>query len=265
MKNILAIVAFATLLCVSCEKEIEIDYKSIEGLYVIEGNLNSSTAEVQITRTRDMSAPSNTVFIDNAVITITDPHGKQSTLLYDGGVYSLPSLPTTDFGVYELNVSIGGEKFSAKSEIIDAAPEVVSAKYKWVEPIMSNQSEDNRTIQYTISIQDRAGMDNYYKYIIMVNDSLRQWGVTKDSNRGGKMIEISMQTRSEENFKNGDKIRTEVQSIDKAAYDYLYSVLLSERTSSNPINYFKGGCLGYFSAHLSTIIDYVFNEDDVEE
>ncbi len=254
--------AFVAMMLTSCEKEIELDYKSVDGLYVIEGNLDSSTAVVQITQTRDMSAPANTEFIENAVVTIINPHGDQSTLNYAGdGVYNLPMLPTNDFGAYQLNVSIDGENFSAISEIIDAAPQIVSTKYKWIEP---EHSEEKR-IQYRISIQDRANMDNFYKYEIMINDSLRHWGVTKDSNRDGNMIEISMQTRSEENFTNGDKIRTEIQSINRVVYDYLYSVLLSERTSSNPIDYFDGGCLGYFSAHNSTIIDYVFDENDVEQ
>ncbi len=264
MRNIL-IITLAALLFASCQKEIELDYKSVDKLYVIEGNLSNSTTEVRITQTRDMDQPANSGYIESAEVMIIDPHGNQNLLQYsDYGIYTPSSPLTSDMGEYRLEVSIGGETFFATSEIVDAAPELLSAEYRWVDPLFPNPNQSGKIVQYTTSIQDRAGVENYYKYEVWVNGNLVYFTIAEDSNRDGQVIEFSMETNSEVKFLDGDIMHTEIRSINRAVYDYLYSLILSDRTGSNPINYFNSNCLGYFSAHSTTTIDYIFNESDIQ-
>ena len=61
----------------------------------------------------------------------------------------------------------------------------------------------------------------------------------------------------------GDRLRLEVRSIDKPAFDYLYSLQTMDNTGSNPIENFSGGMLGYFSAYQSLSVETVFHIDSI--
>ena len=66
-------------------------------------------------------------------------------------------------------------------------------------------------------------------------------------------------------LKENDLIRIEVRAIDRASYDYLYSLQVMDNAGTNPISNFTGGCLGYFSAYSYVTLRSTFHRSEVEE
>ena len=98
-----------------------------------------------------------------------------------------------------------------------------------------------------------------------------RWAVMRDtSNPGDELQQLFSCTTETEIRKNdndelhdGDRLRLEVRSIDKSAYDYLYSLQTMDNSGSNPIQNFTGGMLGYFSAYQSQSSETVFHIDSI--
>jgi hypothetical protein len=74
-----------------------------------------------------------------------------------------------------------------------------------------------------------------------------------------------MDDGDEDGLKDGDVMRMEVRSIDRASYDYLYSMQVMDNAGTNPIANFNGGLLGYFSAYSYVRFNYTFKRAETTQ
>ncbi|MFI3315345.1 MAG: DUF4249 family protein [Rikenellaceae bacterium] len=249
---------------VACTKEIELDYNSVDSIYVIEAILSDSVNSVYITKTRDMSEPVGEAVTDSAIVTITSESGDKYSMLADeDGIYRLvDDLKLTEYQLYSIDVSIDNYEFSATSELTDTTS-IDHVLFSFFDMMGTEM------VLATIIFDDIADVDSYYRYIITVDGELYTWGLTKDSEYiDGQTMKIYvslLQSGDEEEegdivVSDGSEVSVELQVITKDVYDYFYSLYMSPHTCANPITNFSGGCLGYFSAQTSSthtsVLDY---------
>lgn len=270
MKHFFSIILASSLLLTGCEKEIEIDYRSVDKLYVIEGRITGETTEVIVTHTRDMGSPVKGSGIEVTSVEISTNDGFTEKLEYQSdGFYRSPSgLTGNPLQTYTLSVSMDGKEYISSSTMQKQAG-IESMKFQWFDVM------DERGLICVLGVNDIAGEENHYCYRMYRNGELYRWNTLRDRGKDGETISINIFCMSEsmaqdnkeddrdEILYEGDEITIELRTIDKKAYDYLYSLGLSERTSFNPIDDFSGECLGYFSAYSVVRQQIVFRYSEI--
>jgi hypothetical protein len=263
MKTI--VYACCLLLALSaCQKEIEIDYRSVAPLHVIEASLSDEKAEVIITSTRPMEDSVRSAGIGGAVVTIS--YGDTSRVLEHkgSGVYAsaFTGVPGTS---YTLGVQIG-ERYYQSVSVMQRRAAILSGEFSWL-PI-----GDNRILIYELMVEDIKGEDNYFCYRMYRNGRIYRWHTFSDRGNKDGVIPVAITCFSERELDDpqeyrdeilfdGDRIEIEVISIDRTAYDYLYSLNMTGRMAANPVENFTGGALGYFAAYsISRMPEFFFGD-----
>ncbi len=256
MRNNFYITTALLILFTACEKEIEIDYRSVDPLYVVEGRITNEVAEVLVTLTRDMDDGSKPTPQEDAAVGLTAGNGEYFPLSFgNDGYYRAAGLTGRVGENYTLTVAVGEQEFTSESVMHDAAGMDTPPYFQWLKVM------GERFVIMTFSFEDIAGEENYYCYRIYRNGENYRWNVMHDRGNDGKVITVDIvcmtETMANDNKEEdwddilyeGDQITLELQSIDKRTYDYLFSVGLSDTANTNPIDNFTGGCLGYFAAY----------------
>lgn len=260
------------LLFSACEKEIEIDYRDIEPLYVVNGSISNEGCEVTITKTRNIDNPEISTGVQVEYVSISDNAGSSVPLSYsyDGNYYA-EGLTGESGTTYTLNVMIDGV-FIESSSTMPGEVKIDEMSMHW-EDLMGNDM-----LHLVVDVKDVRADINYYYYRVLRNGKLYKWNVIKDmdSDSRGYEFDINLMSRNkaEKNDPDdydsvifeGDEITVEVRAIDLRTYDYLFSAKLSGQNSSNPINNYNiEDILGYFSAYYTVSESFVFNYKDVKE
>ena len=253
----------------ACEREINLDYHSVEPLYVVEAAVTNEHTRVRITTTRDVDV--NTVqgsLVENATVVVTSADGYDNeTLRYIGNGFYESGLTGYPGVRYTVDVEIDGRHFTSSSTMQEE-PVMNSFRFVWKRVL----TED--LLFADLRLQDRPAQTNYYFMHIYRNGVGYRWAVLRDDgNPGGELQQLfTCTTRremekadSDDALRDGDAIRVEIRAIDRPAYDYLYSMQLMDNTGTNPVANFTGGCLGYFSAYSVIAHLCVFRLEDVEE
>lgn len=269
MKYLYYIVALC-LLC-SCEEEIQLDYRPIEPIYVIEGHVSNEGSEVVITGTRDIEDPVLKTGIEVQSVVLSSDNGIKETLTYgEDGIYRSLSFVGIPDETYTLTVVIDGEYYTSSSTM-PGFTEIVSTSMRW-EEMMGNDM-----LHLIVDVSDKADNVNYYYYRILRNGKLFKWNVVRDLNSSNSNMQFDISCMSRDKAEKndpddydsilfeGDDITVEVRAIDMKAYDYLFSAKLSGQNHSNPVYNFNGEVLGYFSAYTSTSKSFVFHYSDIED
>ena len=120
-----------------------------------------------------------------------------------------------------------------------------------------------------LKFPDLPNEDNWYFMHIYRNDLGYRWAVLDDRNDpNNERQQLFTFFREGEGgsdvLRDGDDLRIELYTIDKRAYDYLFSMQMMENTGTNQIPNFTGGCLGFFSAHWLVAIPFTYRAADVE-
>ena len=252
----------------SCEKDINIDYHEVSPIYVVEGSITQSSTKVRITQTHNMDDNSNSGGIEGATVRITSGDSINVALKYSRNGYYLSTLKGIPGTRYTLDIELDGHHYTSTSTM-QPMPTMNSFRFVWT------KIATERYLMGDLHLQDIPNATNYYFIHVYRNNVGYRWAVLTDKQRDAsgdlqQIIncvserEMNKGTSSDVLF-DGDKIRIEMRAIDKAAYDYLYSMQLMENTGTNPIANFTGGCLGYFSAHSQLTYECTFNRADVEE
>ena len=90
MKKYSLFYIFVMLVMTACEKEIDLDYRSVDAIYVAEGCMTQEKTTVRLTTTQDMTDnQTNAHNVEGAVVVISDEDMVLDTLHYTGrGVYT---------------------------------------------------------------------------------------------------------------------------------------------------------------------------------
>lgn len=267
------------LLTLSCQKEIELDYRDIEPVVSIEGRVTNEQVYVLITRTRSMNDSVKGRGIGGAVVTISSEDGTEQ-LVYDvrDGYYR----PASDMkGVpgrtYRLDVTLDGHQYAASSTMPRQAP-IVSTQFIWQSLL------DNGMLMYEMWASDpEPDVRNYYWYRVdrrAKDPKVRQkqgtdayrWSSFDDRGAINARIYRDIMCVNEEMMDgqdieddqlksilfDGDTITLQLMTIDRAMFEYYQSLSVGQRMGANPISNISGGCLGYFAAgsvsHADTVI-----------
>ena len=263
MRRVIGILLIMITL-VSCEKEIDIDYHEAAPQYVVEASLTNSLATVRITQTVPMrGSKSSDRIVENATVVISSGDSIHHTARYSTNgkyIYPFSAYPGTR---YQLDIDVDGHHFTSSS-ILQPKPEVSKFRFVW-KKVMSS-----RVLFADLYIQDFPGQQNFYFIHMYRNGIGYRWTVLRDTSNPGKELQQLLGCMheeygdEEEALHNGDNIRIEVRAIDRASYDYLFSMSQAANNGSNPVANFSGGCLGYFSAYIPYTINVTYQEADVE-
>ncbi|AHM61126.1 hypothetical protein D770_14360 [Flammeovirgaceae bacterium 311] len=249
----LCITAVVGVLLTACEKVIEVDLNSASPRYVIEGIVTDGTGphQVRITQTKNFDESNTFDGIDFAEVIISDNAGNSEILAYAGdGIYQTSTLEGVPGRIYALRASIDGETFTS----VSAMPEPAVFDSLYIETFTTFR--DPVKIPY-ISYSDTPGLKNYYRHILYIN-GLRAPSIyinTDERNDGGQLERALPYFRGneEDRLKAGDVVTVELQTIERAVYDYFFSldqtIEQDAATPANPVSNITGGALGYFSAH----------------
>ncbi len=272
MKNITLYLILLPMLLCSCEKEIELEYRDIEPIYVVNAGICNDGCEVSITKTRDIDDPIISGGIEVRSVVISDMSGEKYTLAYSSdGKYHSDKLVGISGMTYTLSLIIDDMSVESTSTMPDAV-EIEDISMHW-EEMMGNDM-----LHLVVNVKDDAPDINYYYYRVSRNGKLFKWNVVKvlDSDSRSTEFDISLMSRdkAEKNDPDDydsiifedDEMTIEVRAIDLRTYDYLFSAKLSGQNSSNPINNFNVDCvLGYFSAYYKASKTFKFYYKDVAE
>ena len=267
------------LLTLSCQKEIELDYRDIEPVVSIEGRVTNEQVYVLITRTRSMNDSVKGRGIGGAVVTISSEDGTEQ-LVYDArdGYYRPASgMKGVPGRTYRLDVTLDGHQYAASSTMPRQAP-IVSAQFIWQSLL------DNGMLMYEMWATDpEPDVRNYYWYRVdrrAKDPKVRQkqgtdayrWSSFDDRGAINARIYRDIMCVNEEMMDgqdieddqlksilfDGDTITLQLMTIDRAMFEYYQSLSVGQRMGANPISNISGGCLGYFAAgsvsHADTVI-----------
>lgn len=267
------------LLTLSCQKEIELDYRDIEPVVSIEGRVTNEQVYVLITRTRSMNDSVKSRGIGGAVVTISSEDGTEQ-LVYDArdGYYRPASgMKGVPGRTYRLDVTLDGHQYAASSTMPRQAS-IVSTQFIWQSLL------DNGMLMYEMWASDpEPDVRNYYWYRVdrrAKDPKVRQkqgtdayrWSSFDDRGAINARIYRDIMCVNEEMMDgqdieddqlksilfDGDTITLQLMTIDRAMFEYYQSLSVGQRMGANPISNISGGCLGYFAAgsvsHADTVI-----------
>ena len=281
MKTIykLTLIIAIALSAFACEKEIDLNYKSVDKIYVIEGFTNDTASFVSITRTTDMYEPIDTTSkgrVTNANVIIKDSQGIEHTLLAnDSGIYVNNTLRANNpLENYTLSVNIDQKTYESKAQLMPRAE--IDTLLFCSQTIMSPVTMYSCHIIMTVDPMK----ESYYHYILRHNGKRIITQIHKEEagkqtktnifipigvrNSEGKLI---LDKDTERELKEGDTIELEMRQLDVHTYHYLASVYAADQTNYNPLPHFTGGALGYYlpyfiSKHTETfLLDKVLSLD----
>ena len=252
----------------ACEKVIEFNLADSKSTIVIEATItnNRDPFTVLVSKTSPYFGTATTNLVSGAKVSVRVENGipkyfKESF----PGVYKLEKITVTSKNWYILDVEYEGITYSARSYLNDLVP-IMDFSLSYFDGFGLFDSG----YKVNCFIRDPAGIKNYYRMKIYVNGELNEnegeINIYSDELFDGKVIGLVQHSAV---FKETDHILVELQSIDKATYDYFSTLesisgieMIQSASPANPISNFDNGALGYFSAYsldrkVLNISDYI--------
>jgi len=242
------------MLFTSCEKVVDLDYKSNQSKIIIEGNITNETGSYFVRVTKSISLTNTETYptIDNAIVTIKDDAGNNETLTPLGnGLYKTNTIIGTQGRTYTLTVNAENETYTAQSTM----PQLVNFDSIEVEKLyMLGDTSYNIIPVFT----DPIFKGNNYRFVLSINNKLeRQHLILNDEIKNGLVNTLRLEINDNDlELKANDRIAIQMQCIDKnVALYYTTLVLMADSgpgggtTPNNPPTNFSNGALGVFSAH----------------
>ena len=258
----------SVLLLNSCEKVIEIDLAESKSALVIEANLSNNkipiTVFVSLTSPYFGAGASNPV--SGAKVSVKVENGIPRYLIeVNPGEYRFDKVTAIAGKWYVVDVVYEGVTYSARSYMNEKVTiEEVDFSY------FDGYGFFDSGYKANCYIRDPANKENYYRFKYFVNgkpaDEHGEITLFSDKFFDGNEIGLSHQSLV---FQKTDTLTVELQSIDKAAYEYFLTLENITATDwqfnaapANPTSNFSNGALGYFSAYSQTrrtvmIKDYI--------
>ena len=221
------------LLFSSCEKEIDMDYHTVEPLYVVEAGISEEGAVARISQTQNVTDEIGKSPVSDAQVVITSDNGERCILKLDSaGCYSSSEIKGVEGREYTIRVQIGDYVTESTSQMQEQFSIDDTYMYKV-------QMLEDEVVYYHVDVTGyNTDTIGYFYTLVTRNGKPYKWSILDNDNK--------------DILKDGEEIAVEVRKIDKRTYDYLYALFIAERSSSNPIrNFTNPSTLGYFSAYHS--------------
>ncbi|GHV18314.1 hypothetical protein FACS1894169_14830 [Bacteroidia bacterium] len=249
-KYITVLSALALLLIVSsCEKEIDVDLRSVPPRIQIEGIVKQNQlARVRVSHTLDFNDNSGYPFLKDAIVVISDNAGNTETLKQDNsGWYVAENIKGVIGCTYNLSVKYEDKEYTSISKMPPLVKLDSLSMYK--APIMDYAIP---MIHFT---DPKGEINQYYRCLVFINgkqlpdvNELALSAQLMDGSPIHQFLPIFTNDEDVDPIKQGDDIRIELQCIDKGAYTFFYTLSRIEDSKNNPTSNITGGALGYFCA-----------------
>lgn len=255
----------AAFMLVSCEKELDIKYRDIDPIPVIEGALTTGGATVSVTMTTPMDAPMDRTRLTDAAVELADlTSGVTVTLTPDSNgdyVSDIPGVPGHD---YRLTVSRAGAVYGSERRMLPA-PEIAGMEFNWIK-----MPYDHVAVLQVLIADDPATLGDCYWVRVYRNGEIYRWTYVRDNlAEDGYIAEVIMTSRrdvdeedDDDVLVDGDVVSASVTRISRAMYDYLEAI---SSGSNGPAMFAGDFCLGYFTAGGMAERSVVFRPDDIPE
>lgn len=261
MKQIIYIAALLCMTLSSCTKEIEIDYRDIDPIPVIEGYLAPDLAEVKITMTRNMDDSVHSPGIEVDYVAIFKPDGTECTLDYQpDGIYRPASpISLTDGATYTLRVTIDGVKYVAQSSLRPTI-QISEPQFVWANIMDWMQVMEFETLNIPDGEEAYGWVRIHHNGEIYFSDAGKCTGNSPFDI--GLYYDSDMEMDEDEIIYDGDTLLLDVRSIDLDAYTYLSE---SHAGNMNPTQYFSTSvsdkvCLGFFAAYNHVQYEIIYHK-----
>lgn len=273
MKNKFVSLFFASLLFVGCEEIIELDLKTVEPKIVIEAIINDqeNAAKVVISKSTDFYKPGEYEKISDATIILTDENGSETNFNeFENGVYLSEPISSVPNSSYQIKVIVGETEYEA----ISFMPEpIIIDSIRVRKNDVGGRGGVTSNLRLQVYFQDRKDVKDYARLKVYQNGNLISgYNLYFDRLTDGNNINYPIFLNSDIDYKVGDLVTVELQTIDKNTYDYfnvLTKVLTTNSTNgqgndpvapANPTTNWNNNTLGYFSAY-SVSIDHLVIEE----
>lgn len=245
------------ILLVACDKEIDLGYRSIDAMYVVNSYSDESGSRVEISKTSGMyDAMDETLYAADEVKIISSDGSSDTLVRGEDGSYSSPNMHTSTAADYfMLGIKIGDDYFTSYSSVAEP-PTAITTSFV-VDVVMGL-----RGVSYRIEAERGELVNRYFRYQLYHDGEILATGVTMkyadDTSPISCSIFFAMDNEDrlvalvDENHevKEGDEITCDFYALDYVGYQYFYTLSLSSQSSNNPVDNFSGGCLGYYTAFI---------------
>ena len=248
----------------ACEKEIDISYKDIAPLTVIEGELSLQGTNVRITMTTPMDEPMDTTLLTDADVTLYDlTEGTSEVLIADSSGVFTGSMAGVTGHLYELTVVRDGKSYSSRCEMAPPT-DLPALEFNWIKMPYDHVA----VLQVTFTDNSAADGDCFWVRLYR-NGKAYMWNIVTDlHSTDGVVNDIFMTSRrdlDEEDEKtalrDGDIVTASVSPISRDMYDYLEAI----SSDSNGPELFTGDfCLGYVLASPTLSASITFHPDEIK-
>ena len=260
MKRFFYITILFAALC-SCTKEIEIDYRAIEPIPVIEGYLSADMTQVKVTRTRNMNDSATAPGISVDDVKIVMPDGSETPLAFDAdGIYRPTSpIALTDYATYTLEVTIDGVTYTGASTLLPKI-EITEPEFVWAELMDWMQVLEFETVNIADGEEAYGWVRLHRNGEIYFSDAGKCTGNSPFDI--GLYYDSDMELDEEMILYDGDTLLLEVRHIDLGVYNYLSEY---NSTHRNPAQFFTPSvegktCLGYFAAFSHVTREMIYRK-----
>jgi hypothetical protein len=256
--NRILIITLTFIFLSSCEKVIEIDLNSSNPVLVAEGEIvKGEYAWIKLSYTSDYFEVEETVFEENAVVTLSDDKGNSEILSHaEKGYYVGSEICGEQNTLYTMTVEVGDDKYVAETEIMYAIDqlelEVGLNDFGGFGPGAGGE--------YTVTciFPDDVDVSNHFiaEFVIIKNtadgeevDSYDNLFEDVNFENDGVVRYKAMRSAHEE----GDLVMVKINAVDEKVYEF-YSQM-DDVSSGNPMNSsspynpksnFSGDILGCF-------------------
>ena len=250
-----------------CEKVIEIDLADSKEAIVIEAIINNNQLPitVRVSKTTPYFGTKTSNPVSGAKVSARSENGKTKYLVETApGIYELEKTIALPGFWYYINVEYDSITYSARS-FLNEPVQIEEVGFSYFDGFGVFDSG----YKVNTYITDPGNIENYYrlKYYVNGKPVSDPGGISIYSDHlfNGNPIGFGQQSIV---FQETDTVTIELQSIDKAAYDYFSTLenisgdIPQSASPANPISNFNNGALGYFSAYTfdsKTVIieDYI--------
>lgn len=223
MNRILYIIAFLSIFIFSsCQDVIELDIPESEKRLVVDSWLSNvqNIQTVKLKYTGPYFDSTAIPVVSGATVTIYDNQGNVFNMTEgEAGSYHNDFIPQVG-SFYTLEIETpDGEKFISNPEKMEAVPEMEELYYEYKEKTLF----DEEGYYVFIGFNDPEGVMNFYRWKLYLNDELKNAPfdliISDDGLYDG--AEVYDVQYNEDPLIPGDKVKIEMYSLTKEAYNYL--------------------------------------------
>jgi hypothetical protein len=244
--------AMISIVCISCDKIVDIDLNSSSPRIVIEGTISDHAGPYFVTLSQTVNFDETNVFppITGASIVMSDTLGNSELLIETmPGIYKTSSMQGIPGRTYTLIVTKDGKEYIATSTIPD--PVMIDS--------LSVQNQifgRDRTKVIKVQFRDPPDVKNYYRFVEVKNSVEQKFIFLYDDRvQNGNAITSTL-FADEDTLRTGDSVLVFLQCIDKGVFDYFRTMRQASggggpqaASPANPVSNFTNGALGYFNAY----------------